>query len=87
MLEAHLAVPLGLAAPGHRWRRRPAPAASSSSKTRSALATPDCSRLVIDATWVSGWVNWREYWMNACTSPSEIDPLATLSPPRTAITT
>ena len=41
----------------------------------------------MEATWVSGWVNWREYWMNACTSPSEIDPLATLSPPRTAITT
>ena len=61
--------------------------ASSSSKTRSALATPDCSRLVIDATWVSGWVNCREYWMNAWTSPREIEPLATLIPPRTAITT
>ena len=47
--------------------------ASSSSKTRSALATPDCSRFAIEATWVSGWVNWREYWMNAWTSPSEID--------------
>ena len=61
--------------------------ASSSSKTRSAEATPDCSRLAIEATWVSGWVNWREYWMNACTSPSDIAPLATRSPPSTAITT
>ena len=42
---------------------------SSSSKTRSAEAMPDCSTLAIDASWVSGWVNWREYWMNACTSP------------------
>ena len=37
---------------------------------------PDCSTLIIDATWVSGWVNWREYWMNACTSPMLIAPLA-----------
>ena len=36
---------------------------------------------------VSGWVNWRVYWMNACTSPSDSDPLATRSPPTTAITT
>ena len=43
--------------------------ASSSSKTRSALATPDCSRFAIEPSWLSGWVNWREYWMNACTSP------------------
>ena len=48
--------------------------ASSSSKTRSAEATPDCSRFDIDATWVSGWLNWREYWMNACTSPSDMLP-------------
>jgi hypothetical protein len=43
--------------------------------------------LAIDATWVSGWVNWREYWMNAWTSPRLIDPLATLIAPRTAMTT
>lgn len=61
--------------------------ASSTSNTRSAEATPDCSRFAIDATWVSGWVNCREYWMNACTSPSDIVPEATRSPPITAITT
>ncbi len=61
--------------------------ASSSSKTRSADATPDWSRLVIEATWVSGWVNWREYWMKAWTSPSDIEPLATRRPPSTAMTT
>ena len=61
--------------------------ASSSSKTRSAEATPDWSRFIIEATWVSGWVNWRLYWMKACTSPSEIAPLATRIPPSTAITT
>ena len=26
------------------------------------------------ATWVSGWLNCREYWMNACTSPSDSAP-------------
>ena len=63
----------GRAAPA-RPGRAPAPSASSSSNTRSAEATPDCSRLAMDATWVSGWVNCREYWMNACTSPSDIAP-------------
>ena len=52
---------------------RPGPAicssASRNSKTRSAEATPDCSTFAIDASWVNGWVNCREYWMNACTSP------------------
>ena len=61
--------------------------ASRTSKTRSADATPDWSRLAIEATCVSGWVNCREYWMNAWTSPSDIDPEATLSPPTTATTT
>ena len=61
--------------------------ASSSSKTRSAEATPDCSRLAIEATWVSGWVNCREYWMNACTSPRLSAPVATRRPPTTAMTT
>ena len=41
----------------------------------------------MDATWVSGWVNWREYWMNACTSPRLIAPLATRRPPTTAMAT
>ena len=62
-------------------------AASSRSKTRSAEATPDCSRFAIDATWVSGWVNWREYWMKAWTSPRLIDPDATRNPPTTATAT
>ena len=39
------------------------------------------------ATWVIGIVNWREYWMNAWTSPSEIVPVATRKPPMTAIAT
>ena len=30
---------------------------------------PDWSTLAIDASWVSGWVNLREYWMKAWTSP------------------
>jgi hypothetical protein len=36
---------------------------------------------------VIGMVNWREYCMNATTSPSEIRPEATQYPPITAITT
>ena len=43
--------------------------------------------MAIDATWVSGWVNCREYWMNACTSPRLIAPDATRRPPMTAIAT
>ena len=39
------------------------------------------------ATCVIGWVNIREYWMKACTSPRLIEPPATLSPPITAIAT
>ena len=61
--------------------------ASSTSNTRSAEATPDCSRLAIDATWVRGWVNIRVYWMNACTSPRFMVPLATRRPPTTAMIT
>ena len=61
--------------------------ASSTANTRSAEATPLCIRFDIEATWVSGWVNWREYWMNACTSPRLIVPEATRSPPTTAMTT
>ena len=61
--------------------------ASSTANTRSAEATPLCIRFDIEATWVSGWVNWREYWMNACTSPRLMVPLATRSPPTTAMTT
>ncbi len=48
---------------------------------------PDCSTLAIEASWVSGWVNCREYWMNACTSPMVIWPDATRSPPTTAMIT
>ncbi len=61
--------------------------ASSSSKTRSAEATPDCTRLAIEATCVSGWLNWREYCTNAWTSPIDSAPLATRSPPTTATST
>ena len=61
--------------------------ASRTSNTRSAEATPLCMRLAIDATWVSGWVNWREYWMKAWTSPRLIEPVATRKPPTTAMAT
>ncbi len=60
---------------------------SSRANTRSAEATPDCSRLIIEATCVSGWVNCREYWMNACTSPMLSVPDATRRPPMTATST
>ena len=60
---------------------------SSSSKTRSAEATADCRTLAIEAVWVIGMVNWREYWMNAWTSPRDIVPLATWTPPMTAMAT
>lgn len=36
---------------------------------------------------VTGWLNWREYWMNACTSPSVRLPDATRSAPITATST
>ena len=39
------------------------------------------------AVWMIGNVNWREYWMNATTSPRLIWPLATRRPPMTAIAT
>ena len=39
------------------------------------------------ATWAIGWLNCRVYWMNACTAPSDSDPLATCSAPVTAIST
>ena len=41
----------------------------------------------MDATWVSGWVNCREYWMNAWTSPRVIAPVATRRAPITATAT
>jgi hypothetical protein len=60
---------------------------SRSSKTRSAEAMVDCSRLAMLAVWVIGCVNEREYWMNAWTSPSDIVPVATCTPPITAMAT
>ena len=48
---------------------------------------PDWNTLSIDASCVSGWVNWREYWMNAWMSPIDIAPDETFSPPITAIAT
>ena len=61
--------------------------ASSSSKTRSADAIPDCITLIIDASWVSGWVNCREYWMNAWMPPMVSWPEETIRPPMRAIAT
>ncbi len=60
---------------------------SSSSKTRSAEAAVLCSTFMMLATWVIGIVNWREYWMKAWTSPSDMRPLATITPPTTAMAT
>ena len=48
---------------------------------------PDWKTFIIDANCVSGIENVREYWMNACTSPTVIDPLATRRPPTTATIT
>ena len=39
------------------------------------------------ASCMIGKVNWREYWMKACTSPSEIWPVATWTPPMTQMAT
>ena len=41
----------------------------------------------MDPSCASGMVNCREYWMNACTSPSCMAPVATCRPPTTAIPT
>ena len=60
---------------------------SSSSNTRSADATADWRTLTMLAVWMIGNVNWREYWMNATTSPSDSWPDATRRPPMTAIAT
>src|SRR5215212_7924618 len=55
--------------------------------TRSREAMPDWKALSIEASWVSGIENVREYWMNAWTSPTLMAPLATRSPPTTATMT
>ena len=39
------------------------------------------------AIWPSGWVNSREYWMNAVASPRDMEPEATRRPPTTAMPT
>ena len=62
-------------------------ASSSSSNTRSAEAAVLCSTFMMLATCVMGIVNRREYWMKACTSPSEMRPVATMRPPTTAMAT
>ena len=62
-------------------------ASSRTANTRSADAIPDCTRLTRLASCVIGIVNCREYWMKACTSPSEICPEATRKPPITAMPT
>ena len=61
--------------------------ASRNSSTRSSEAMPDWNTFIIDASWVSGIENWREYWMNAWMSPTVIAPLATRRPPTTATST
>ena len=61
--------------------------ASSSSKIRSAEATPEMSMFAMPATSPSGALNSREYWMNAVTCPSDICPAAIRRPPTTAMPT
>jgi hypothetical protein len=48
---------------------------------------PDWNMFAIDASWLSGIENWREYWMKACTAPSVMAPDVTRSPPKTAMAT
>jgi hypothetical protein len=43
--------------------------------------------LAIEATVVSGWVNWRVYCTNACTSPSVTAPEEIRRAPTTATRT
>ena len=69
---------------GSAWSSETSSSASRKSKTRSAEAMPLWKTLNIDATWLRGIWSWREYWMNACTSPMLIWPLATRRPPNTA---
>ena len=57
---------------------------SSSSSTRSREAMPDWKTFIIVASWVSGIVKVREYWMKAWTSPMVMAPEATRRPPTTA---
>ena len=54
---------------GSAGSRRPAPRRRAARRRARPRRRPDCSTLDIEATCVSGWLNWREYWMNACTSP------------------
>ena len=61
--------------------------ASRNSITRSNEAMPDWKTFIIEATWVSGIENWREYWMKAWMSPIVMAPLATRRPPTTATIT
>ena len=84
VLELDPAAPVGGRA-GVRRRRGSARRRRAARRPARPRRRPDCSRLAIEATWVSGWVNWREYWMNAWTSPRLIEPVATRRPPTTAI--
>lgn len=56
---------------------------SSSSNNESSRSAPshpvDCSTFALDPSCTSGMVNWREYWMNACTSPNCMYRTATCS--------
>ena len=55
--------------------------------TRELLALNQKLLDAIEAICVRGMLNCREYWMKACTSPRDIDPDATRTPPMTAIST
>ena len=46
---------------------------------------PDWNVAAIEARCVSGWENWRAYWIIACMSPTLSDPDEICSPPTTAI--
>jgi len=84
VLEPHARGRRRMAEPGSLAGRDPPPRRRGTRRTRSAEAMPDWSMFIWLAIWVIGIVNWREYWMNAVTAPSESSPEATRYPPSTA---
>ena len=46
---------------------------------------PDWNVAAIEARCVSGWENWRAYWIIACMSPMLSEPDEICRPPTTAI--
>ena len=85
VLERDLAAHGGRA-PGGRGVGR-CSSASSNSNTRSAEATPDCSMLAIDASWVSGWRELPRVLDERLHVAELIAPDATRRPPTTAMAT